>query len=564
MHAAHRRRRLTPAARGDMPGSFTMRNCTAVAVAAVALHLALATSAAAAPDAPLIDAVRAGDAAGVGRLLDGGADVNAASADGTTALHWAVHRDDARIAGLLLAAGAGVAVTNRYGVQPLMLAASNGSAMLVSRLLAAGADPRAEMPGGETVLMTAARAGPAGAVRLLLEHGADPHARDEYSRQTALMWAAARNNAGAIEALIDHGADVHARTPRRDPASGGSYFSSPSATGFTALLFAVRAGQLDAARALLDAGADVNDTVSDGQSALVVAAANANWELADYLLDRGADPTLAGAGWNALHQTVRTRRPNPSGGLAGPIPTGNVDSIDVIRKLIARAVDVDARMTRNGMKDGQRSRLNRLGATPFFLAAKNTDVEAMRVLVEAGADPLVPSADHTTPLMVAAGVAIFIPGEDGGSLPGQEAEVLAAVRICIARGADVNAVNDRGETALHGAAFRGVNAVVDLLVERGARLDATTVEGWTPLALANGLSYSDFYKAQTHTADRLRALMAARGLETGGHHIDPSVCLDCFQTRPDQVRAARARDARMEAAFAAELEAGVPRPTRQR
>ena len=125
-------------------------------------------------------------------------------------------------------------------------------------------------------------------------------------------------------------------------------------------------------------------------------------------------------------------------------------------------------------------------------------------------------------------------------------------------------VHPRGETALHGAAFRGVNAVVDLLVERGARLDATTVEGWTPLALANGLSYSDFYKAQTHTADRLRALMAARGLETGGHHIDPSVCLDCFQTRPDQVRAARARDARMEAAFAAELEAGVPRPTRQR
>ncbi len=547
-----------------MPGSFTMKNCTAIAVAAVALHLGLATSAAAAPDAPLIDAVRAGDAAGVGRLLDGGADANAASADGTTALHWAVHRDDARIADLLLAAGAHVAATNRYGMQPLMLAASNGSATLVSRLLAAGADSRAAMPGGETVLMTAARAGPADTVRLLLEHGADPDARDEYSHQTALMWAAARNNAGAIEALIEHGADVHARTPRRDPTPGGSYFSSLSATGFTALLFAVRAGQLDATRELLDAGANVNDTVSDGQSALVVAAANANWELADYLLDRGADPTLAGAGWNALHQTVRTRRPNPSGGLAGPIPTGNVDSIDVIRKLIARGVDVNARMTRNGMKDGQRSRLNRLGATAFFLAAKNTDVEALRVLVEAGADPLVPSADHTTPLMVAAGVAIFIPGEDGGSLPGQEEEVLAAVRMCIARGADVNAVNDRGESALHGAAFRGVNAVVDLLVERGARLDATTVEGWTPLALANGLSYSDFYKAQTHTADRLRALMAARGLETDGHDIDPSVCLDCFQTRPDQVRAARARDARMEAAFAAELEAGVQRPTRPR
>ena len=164
----------------------------------------------------------------------------------------------------------------------------------------------------------------------------------------------------------------------------------------------------------------------------------------------------------------------------------------MVRKLIAHGVDVDARMTVNGMKDGQRSRLNRLGATAFFLAAKNTDTEAMGVLVEAGADPMIPSADGTTPLMVAAGVAIFIPGEDGGSLPGQEGEVLEAVRMCVEAGTDVNAVNDRRETALHGAAFRGVNAVVDYLVEQGAALDVRTVEGWTSLALANGLSYSDF------------------------------------------------------------------------
>ena len=164
----------------------------------------------------------------------------------------------------------------------------------------------------------------------------------------------------------------------------------------------------------------------------------------------------------------------------------------------------------------------------------------------------IPSADGTTPLMVAAGVAIFIPGEDGGSLPGQEDEVLEAVRMCVEAGTDVDAVNERRETALHGAAFRGVNAVVDYLVEQGAALDARTVEGWTPLALANGLSYSDFFKAQTHTADRLRALMEARGLDTAGHDIDPAVCLDCFQTRPDQVRAAIARDERM----AAELAAG--------
>ena len=497
-------------------------------------------------------AVRAGDVAAVRALVGGGADVNAAAVDGTTALHWAAHHDDAGLARLLIDAGAAAAAANRYGVQPIALAATNGSAAMLEVLLAAGADPNAAMPGGETALMTAARAGPGDAVRVLLAAGADPDRRDEVGGQTALMWAAARNNAAAVRALAEAGADLHVRTVGEARPSR-SYFRATEPTGFTAMLFAVRAGAIEATLELLDAGADVNDSLSDGQSALVVAAANAHWELASRLLDRGADPAVAGAGWNALHQTVRTRRPNPSGGVAGPIPTGRVDSIDVVRKLIARGVEVDARMTVNGMKDGQRSRLNRLGATAFFLAAKNTDTEAMRVLAEAGADPLIPSADGTTPLMVAAGVAIFIPGEDGGSLPGQEGEVIEAVRMCVELGTDVNAVNDRRETALHGAAFRGVNAVVDYLAEHGAALDARTIEGWTPLALADGLSYSDFFKAQTHTADRLRALMEARGLDTAGHDIDPAVCLDCFQTRPDQVRAAIARDEQM----AAELAAGL-------
>ena len=150
-----------------------------------------------------------------------------------------------------------------------------------------------------------------------------------------------------------------------------------------------------------------------------------------------------------------------------------------------------------------------------------------------------------------AGVAIFIPGEDGGSLPGQESEVLEAVRLCLDLGTDVNAVNRLGDHGQKLASFRGINAVVDVLVERGARLDASTVEGWTPLALANGLSYADFYKAQTHTADHLRNLMQAHGLSTGGHQVDPAVCLDCFQTRPDQVRAARARDDQMASEFTA-------------
>ena len=216
-------------------------------------------------------------------------------------------------------------------------------------------------------------------------------------------------------------------------------------------MFAVRAGHLDAVRVLLEAGANVNDTLSDGQSVLVVATANANWELADYLLYKGADPNRAGAGWNALHQTVRTRRMNLNFGLPGPIPSGTVDSVDVIKKMLAKGMDVNARMTRNGMKDGQRNRFNRLGATAFLLAAKITDVEAMKILLEAGANPNIKSAENTTPLMVAAGVDIWNPGEDGGSLTGQENEVLEAVRMCVALGNDVNAVNDLGVMALHGA-----------------------------------------------------------------------------------------------------------------
>ncbi len=535
-----------------------------VAVAALAALVAGPVAGSAAEvtanrDVPLIAAVRAGDVEAVRAfVVDATVDVNQTEADGATALHWAVHRNGAILVDLLLDAGADVAATNRYGVPPIALAAENGNATILEALLDAGADPNAALPEGETVLMTAARAGDADAIRLLLVRGADPNARDGFRGQTALMWAASRNNAAAIHALAELGADIHARTETGGrPPSGSRMFYAPHPTGFTALMFAARGGHLDALRVLLETGADINDMLSDGQSALVVAVANANWELADYLLDRGADPNLAGAGWNAIHQLLRTRRMNTGFGFPAPIPTGSVDSIDVLKKMIALGGDINARMTVNGMKDGQRNRLNRLGATPFFLAAKVTDTEAMRVLIDAGADTLTPNADGTTPLMVAAGVAIWNPGEDGGSLKGQEDEVLEAVRICVEQGADVNAANYRGMTALHGAAFRGINSVVDYLVEQGADLDARTVHGWSPLAVAEGFSYSDFYKAQKHTAAHLRELMIARGMDTEGegHEIPGSVCYDCLQTRPDQIEERTQWEAELEAEFLAQLAA---------
>jgi ankyrin repeat protein len=290
--------------------------------------------------------------------------------------------------------------------------------------------------------------------------------------------------------------------------------------------------------------------VSDGQSALILATANAHWQMAALLLDRGANPNLAGAGWNALHQTVKTRRSNIGVGMPAPYPTGTMDSIEVIKKLIAKGVALDARMTTNGMKDGQRVRLLRVGATAFLLAAKNTDTEVMRLLLAAGANARIPNAENTTPLMVAAGLYLWGPGEDAGSLPSQEEEVLEAVRLCVERGNDVLALDDYGWTALHGAAFRGVNPVVQYLVDRGARLDARTMHGWTPLSIANGLSYTDFYKHQPQTAALLVNLMQARNLSTENQTIDPSVCLDCLQTRAESAREFMERERRATRAFA--------------
>lgn len=516
------------------------------------LIVTTATSAAAfAASTTLVEAARRGDGDTVRTMLGSkSVDVNASAADGSTALEWAVQRDDAQMVDTLIRAGANVRATNAFGVQPVAIAAEKGNTEVLRLLLSAGADPNAGLSEGETALMTAARTGTVAPIQLLLDHGAKVNARDGRG-QTALMWAAARNNAGAIGLLVKAGADMNLRTnnPPRGRGAETTIFNSPAPTGFTAFLFAVRAGATDAARAMLDAGADINDKLSDGESALVVATANAHWQLASLLLDRGADPNLAGAGWNALHQTVHSRRPN-LGYTPGPVPTGTLDSIEVVKKLIARGVNVNARMTKNGMKDGQRNRVNRLGATAFFLAAKNTDFEVMKVLADAGADGRIPSADGTTPLMVAAGLDMWYVGEDAGSLAGQEDEVLEAVKLCVALGDDVNAANLAKETPMHGAAFRGVNAVVEFLLEKGAQLDPRDIRGWTPFTVANGISYGDVFKQQPQTAKLLSDRMHARGLSTDGQAADGTECLDCIQTHADQARAVLERDKRMEAEFA--------------
>ena len=503
-------------------------------------------------DVPLVEAAKTGDLTGLERMLRD-TDVDQASIDGTTALHWAVYRNDAALVDRLLGAGATPTLRNRYGIPPLNLAAVNGNAAVVERLLAAGADPDTTVPGGETVLMTASRTGDPVAIGALLDAGADANAIND-AGQTALMWAAAANNAGAGAALVAGGADLAMRTEK----------------GLNALLFAVRAGRIEATTALLDAGADIGATLATGESALELALVNTHWDLADLLLERGADPDQDDAGYTALHrlavQRAIIRGVVPSE--EADIPIGALDiTLDLVATLIALGADVDARMAKDRLKEqrfvNMRDVLFRVGATPFLLAAKEADLELMAMLLRAGADPTVATTDGTTPLMVAAGLY-----SDTGNLHrfrerGWEADVLEAVEICLKRDNDVNAVNAVGDTALHGAAYRGSVDVARLLVGRGARLDAVDSRGLTPLSVATGVYYKMGVSAKPETAKFLRTTMAARGLPTDVLPPDMDErCLYCYLTQYAQLEAAKKRAEELEARFA--LESGRGRLTAQR
>ena len=443
----------------------------------------------------LLDVVKAGDAAAARTLLARGGDPNSADADGSTVLHFAVENDETELIQALLAAGARARVANRHGITPLHLAATNGNATIVQRLIAAGADVNGVTPGGETALMMASRTGDPETIKALLTHGAMVDAKEGWRGQTALMWAATENNAAAIRLLVEAGADVKTKS------TGGS---------FTAFLFAVRGGHIDAARALLDSGTNVNERLSDGMSALVLALYNAHFELAAFLLDRGADPNAAEQGWTALHQVAWSRRPNRGFNMPGAVPTGRIDSLELVRKLVAKGANVNARMTKEP-RDGNRNMLNRIGATPFVMAAKSADVPLMRVLLESGADPKIKTNDGTSALMAAAGVGVYGPGES----PGTHEEALEAVKLAYeAGGGDVNDVNRDGETALLGAVYRGgAVPVIQFLSDKGAKLDVANKKQWTPLLAAEGVVYaSSGIRRYPEAAALIRKLMREKGL----------------------------------------------------
>ena len=475
----------------------------------VAGHLAVAEEV----DGRLPGAARQQDAALVRALLTEGVSVDATQLGGYTALHWAAQWDDEAIADMLIANDADVNAADQYGVTPLALACVNGSAAMVKRLLDARADPDATQDTGETALMTCSRSGRWGAVASLLAHDADLNASEGARGQTALMWAAAEGHAGIIPTLLEHDADLRAR----------------SLGGYSALLFAAREGHIDVVEALLDAGGAVDEglplqrgrqddagtsaeAAPTGINIFLIAAANAHYELAALLLDRGADANSAPRGWTALHQLTWVRK----AGIAGsnnpsPAGSGDMNSLDFARRLIVDGADVNARVTER--PPAGITRLNSIGGTPFLLAARTADAEYMRLLVELGADPLLTNTTNSTPLMVAAGLGTASPGED----PGTEPEVLEAVALAIELGGDLNAVDDNGETVMHGAAYKHFPAVVELVYEAGADIDVWNQQnrqGWTPLDIVEGgIHVGMNILKSAPTAAAIREVMAREGVE---------------------------------------------------
>lgn len=418
------------------------------------------------------------------------ADPNPVQPDGTTALHQAAYGDDLAAVRQLLKAGANAKAANRFGATPLSLACQNGNGAMVEALLKAGADPNGTLPGGETMLMTASRTGKVEAVRALIAAGANVNARESRAGQTALMWAAAEGNGEAAGALLHAGAELNARVD----------------SGFTAFLFAVREGHIGVVRTLLKAGVDVNETVQpglvsgkkfaqvragprSGTSALVLAVTNAHYELAAHLLDAGADPNAAVPGLTALHVITSVRKPGLGDNDPAPDGSGNMTSIEFVRKMAAKGANLNARMTRR-VNLGMTS-LNTMGATPFFMAARTADAELVRVLAELGADTKINNADNSTPLMAAAGLGTRSPGEDAGTEP----EVLETLQALLDLGADIDAVDNNGETAMHSAAYKNHPKAVEFLAAKGARReiwDKKNKSGWTPLRIAEGYRFGNF------------------------------------------------------------------------
>ena len=451
--------------------------------------------------------------------------------DGTTALHEAARQDDLQTVAKLITAGADPRKANRIGATPMFLAAENGSAAMIDLFLKSGVDPNAPvLSHGETALMMAARTGKLDAIQILLDHGADVHAKENLRGTDALMWAAEQGHSGVVKLLLDRGADVNAQSKVIRPVRrNGLYFDISNTAarepmgGLTPLLFASREGSMDTVRVLVAAGADTNKAAVDGSGPLIVAIQNGHYDIAQFLLDHKADVNHANLkGWTPLYLAVVDRD-----ALKTALPAPSSDgALDLIKLLLAHGADPNRRIqVREEVHQANTSLwLKEAGATPLLQAALCADLTVVKLLLAHGANPSIPTLDETTPLMVAAGVG----WAEGFTFEYSEDETLELMKLLLDSGVPINAANTDGITALHGAAYKGANKAVQLLVVRGADLAAKdkgkdygfgqdsvrmTPLNWAegvPIGMSSGIYRDDMVKL-------LERLMRERGIPIEYH-----------------------------------------------
>jgi len=446
-------------------------------------------------DLRLVEAVRNQDQQRVRTLLNQKADVNARAGDGSTALLWAAHWNDIETAGRLIRAGADANTANDFRMTPLSEACTNASAALVDLLLKAGANPNTPVGTGVPPIMTCARSGSVDAVKRLIAGAADVNAKEPAQKQTALMWAAAEHHPDIVRSLIEAKADLQAHTKN----------------GFTALHFAAREGDIESARLLLAAGVNVNirsqpdvpqiakkseegnplgpralsATISEGATPLLVATLRAQVPLALFLLEQGADPNVGDAGLTPLHWAATTWEngtANPVYGFEEPMAgiAHRQAKLRLVRSLLAHGASPNVRMTRpkpafaGGYTDA-------VGATPFLLASSVDDVEMMRLLLAAGADPKLMTATNTTAVMAASAL-----NHPVGESAVTEGQAIEAVRFLLDLGLGAGGVTTFNENALFGPAYRGWNTLLELLIEKGAEVNVVSKAGVTPWLAASG------------------------------------------------------------------------------